>query len=369
MSLKGKILQQLFALRMRRIEHAVRNPLDAQYDVLTELLRLGEQTDFGRRYEIDLIETIEDFQRKVPLSNYDSMVDYLHQMLGGEADVTARGVIGLFACSSGATSDRSRYIPITRQALWENYLRGMLDVVTLYLAAQPSSRILDGKTLTLGGACSRMGEALVGDLSALLIHETRFMDGWFRLPRSKTALLPDFDERVERICRECRGENVTSFAGKPSWSLALMRRVLEYAGRSDLREVWGGLELFVHGGVGFATCRKAFAELFPSGDIRYMETYNSSEGFFAIADDPAKEDMLLMLDYGTFYEFRSGEMVVPLEGVVKGVSYAMIITSMNGLWRYEIGDLVEFTSLDPYRLRVVKRGEGAQSDNDSCDIE
>lgn len=340
---------------MRRIERMARYPLDAQQATFFELLRLGAKTDFGRRYEIELVESIEDFQTHIPLSEYDSMGDYLRQMLDGQADVTARGRIGMFARSSGTTSGRSKYIPVTRRALWSNHLRGMRDVVTLYLEAYPSSRILDGKALTLGGSCNRMGQALVGDLSALLIDRTHLTGGWFRLPRTATALLPDFEQKVERICRECTGENITSFAGVPSWNLALMRRVLEYTGKSDLRQVWSGLELFVHGGVGFAPYRNAFAELFPGGNIRYMETYNASEGFFAIADDPSREDMLLMLDYGTFYEFRNGEKIVPLEGVKKGVPYAMIITSTNGLWRYEIGDVVEFTSTTPYRLRIVGR--------------
>lgn len=340
---------------MGRIEQMMRYPIDTQHEMWSEILRHGKRCDFGRRYEVDRIESIEDFQTQVPLSTYDTMGDYLQQMLNGEADVTARGRIEMFARSSGTTSGRSKYIPVTHRALWGNHLRGMRDVVTLYLNAYPDSRILDGKTLTLGGFCSKMNGALVGDLSALLIYKSRAMGGWFRLPRTETALLPDFDEKVERICRECCGENITSFAGVPSWNLALMRRVLEFTGRTDLREVWSGLELFVHGGVGFLPYRKAYAELFPSGNIRYMESYNASEGFFAIADDPQREDMLLMLDYGTFYEFRSGESVVPLEGVSVGIPYAMIITSTNGLWRYEIGDLVEFTSTDPYRIRIVGR--------------
>ena len=340
---------------MRRIERMMRYPIEAQYEAFTQLLKVGANTDFGRRYEVDMVETVEDFQTHIPLSNYDSMGDYLCQMMDGEADVTARGVIGMFARSSGTTSGRSKYVPITRRALRGNHLRGMQDVITLYLEAYPASHILEGKALTLGGSCNRVGHALVGDLSALLMERTRLMEGWFRVPRTEIALLPDFEQKVERICRECTSENITSFAGVPSWNLALMRRVLEYTGRRDLREVWSGLELFVHGGVGFTPYRKAFAELFPSGDIRYMETYNASEGFFAIADDPSREDMLLMLDYGTFYEFREGESIVPLEDVRTGIPYAMVITSTNGLWRYEIGDVVEFTSTTPYRLRIVGR--------------
>lgn len=344
-----------FGLRRREVERFERFPIQTQQRMLVGLLTRGAGTDFGRRYEIDRIGTIEEFQSRIPLSDYDSFSDYVKQMLDGERDVTVRGRVKLFARSSGTTSDRSKYIPLTRRGLWNDHLRGMRDVVTLYLAACPYSHVLEGKTLTLGGSCFVHNGATIGDLSALLMLETRAVSGWFRLPEIETALLPDFDEKVERICRECTGRNVTSFAGVPSWNLALMRRVLEYTGRDDLHEVWPGLELFVHGGVGFAPYRKAFGELFPSGDILYMETYNASEGFFAIADDLSRNDMLLMLDYGTFYEFRNGSTVVPLEGVECGRNYSMVITTSNGLWRYELGDTVEFTSTSPYRIRITGR--------------
>ncbi|MDE7344595.1 MAG: GH3 auxin-responsive promoter family protein, partial [Alistipes sp.] len=174
-------------------------------------------------------------------------------------------------------------------------------------------------------------------------------------PRSATATIPDFDRKAEAIARECAGQHIVAFAGVPSWNLALMRRVLEFTGKSNLLEVWPDLELFAHGGVEFAPYRRSFEALIPSSGMRYMETYNASEGFFALADDPKRDDMLLMLDYGTYFEFRDGECVVPLEGVERGRSYAMLVTSDNGLWRYEIGDRVEFTSTDPYRIRFAGR--------------
>ena len=195
----------------------------------------------------------------------------------------------------------------------------------------------------------------MGDLSALLIHETTFWSGWFRAPKMQTALIADFDRKAEAICRECTGENITAFAGVPSWNLALMRRVLEYTGRSNLLEVWPNLCMFAHGGVEFTPYRRSFEELIPSPEMQYMETYNASEGFFALADDPTRSDMLLMLDYGTYFEFRQGDSIVPLEGVKSGEVYALVITSNNGLWRYEIGDTVEFTSTDPYRIRFAGR--------------
>ena len=207
----------------------------------------------------------------------------------------------------------------------------------------------------MGGTCVEEGNNLVGDLSGILLHETTHWGMSMRAPRIETALLADFDAKINRIADECAAQCITAFAGVPSWNLELMRRVLERTGKQNLLEVWPEMELFMHGGVEFTPYRRAFSELIPSEGMHYMETYNASEGFFAIADDPTREDMLLMLDYGTYYEFREGDTIVPLEGVEAGKTYAMLITSDNGLWRYEIGDTVTFTSTDPYRIRFAGR--------------
>ncbi len=319
------------------------------------LLRRGSITEFGERYNLRHIRSVEQFQTLVATSDYENFKPYIEQMRQGVWNVTWPGRVSLFARSSGTTSDRSKYIPVTRESLWCNHTLGMRDVATVYAANYPRSRVLEGKTLTLGGSCVAEGRNLVGDLSALLIHETTFWSGWFRAPSIETAILADFDAKCEAICRQCTGEHITAFAGVPSWNLALMRRVLEYTGRQNLLEVWPDLELFAHGGVEFTPYRRSFEELIPSDGMHYMETYNASEGFFALADDPSRDDMLLMLDYGTFYEFRCGEEIVPLEGVECGKVYALLISSNNGLWRYEIGDTVEFTSTNPYRIRFAGR--------------
>ena len=231
-------------------------------------------------------------------------------------------------------------------------------MATVYAANYPRSHVFDGKTLTLGGSCTREGRNLVGDLSALLIHETGIWSGWFRAPRIETAIIPDFWQKADAICRECVGERITAFAGAPSRNLALMRRVLEYTGKRNLLEVWPDLEMFAHGGVEFAPYRASFRELIPSDDMHYMETYNASEGFFALADDPSRDDMLLMLDYGTFFEFRDGDRLVPLEGVVCGKVNAVVITSNNGLWRYEIGAAL-LVDIAARALAEARRRSGA----------
>ena len=355
MSLKSSILRSYFSLRNRSIDRFLRRPLDVQREQFDRLLREGARTDFGRRYGLSEIHTPEEFARRVDRFDYDSFKGYIDRMLAGEADVAAPGCVRWFARSSGTTSDRSKYLPVNDASLWRCHTRGMRDVATLYVRQYPSTRVFEGKTLTLGGSCRRENGYVAGDLSALLIERMSFWSGWFRTPCRETALIPDFAQKVERYCRECAGERVTAFAGVPSWNLALLRRMVEVTGRRNLCEVWPRLELFAHGGVGFEPYRTAFRELIPSDTMHYLETYNASEGFFAIADDASRNDMLLMLDYGIYYEFRDGEEIVPLEGVRTGRRYAMLITSSNGLWRYELGDVVEFTSTGPYRIRIAGR--------------
>ena len=355
MSLRSILLRAYFSQRERAIDTFRRHPVETQARMFRQLLRRGRRTEFGWRYNLGRIRTPEQFASMVETFDYDTFKPYIERMLAGESDVTAPGRVTLFARSSGTTSDRSKYIPVTRESLWWNHTMGMRDVATVFAANNPRSKVFDGKTLTLGGSCRQERSNLVGDLSALLIHETTFWSGWFRAPKMQTALIADFDRKAEAICRECTGENITAFAGVPSWNLALMRRVLEYTGRSNLLEVWPNLCMFAHGGVEFTPYRRSFEELIPSPEMQYMETYNASEGFFALADDPTRSDMLLMLDYGTYFEFRQGDSIVPLEGVKSGEVYALVITSNNGLWRYEIGDTVEFTSTDPYRIRFAGR--------------
>ena len=355
MSLRSILLRAYFSQRERAIDTFRRHPVETQARMFRQLLRRGRRTEFGWRYNLGRIRTPEQFASMVETFDYDTFKPYIERMLAGESDVTAPGRVTLFARSSGTTSDRSKYIPVTWESLWWNHTMGMRDVATVFAANNPRSKVFDGKTLTLGGSCRQEGSNLVGDLSALLIHETTFWSGWFRAPKMQTALIADFDRKAEAICRECTGENITAFAGVPSWNLALMRRVLEYTGRSNLLEVWPNLCMFAHGGVEFTPYRRSFEELIPSPEMQYMETYNASEGFFALADDPTRSDMLLMLDYGTYFEFRQGDSIVPLEGVKSGEVYALVITSNNGLWRYEIGDTVEFTSTDPYRIRFAGR--------------
>ncbi len=355
MALITKMARAGSIVRLRAIDKFRRNPIAAQQQIFEMLLKQGASTQFGREYAISRNMNWEQFSQKVPVFEYDAFKPYIERMINGETNVSCPGRVTQFAKSSGTTSDRSKYIPVSDASMRNNHMKGMRDVGSIYITNNQESRVFDGKFLSLGGSCSTEGENLVGDLSALLINNFRIGGEWFRSPKMSSALLKNFDQKCEQICEQSTKENITAFVGVPSWNLALMSRVLEYTGKSTLKEVWPQLELFAHGGIEMGPYRASFDRLYGGEGLNYLETYNASEGFIAIADDPARSDMLLMLDYDTFYEFRSGDEVVPLEGVKIGGSYAVIMTSSNGLWRYEVGDTVEFTSINPYRIRFAGR--------------
>jgi hypothetical protein len=370
MGVVPKIIKAAFAGRLRQIEHFRRHPAEVQHEQLRRLLEKGAKTAFGHAHGLDTRggsgggrNLIEKFRAQVPISDYEEFSPWIERTRLGERDVLWPGETRWFARSSGTTGSRSKYIPVTRDSLRQNHMQGPRDCIAFNVERYPSTEVYGGKTLTLGGSrrIEREGEnALTGDLSAILIENIpAFADRW-RAPRRQTALLADFEQKVEHICHECSREDIRSLAGVPSWNLVMLRRMLEYTGKSNLLEIWPRLELFIHGGVNFAPYREIYRQLIPSPSMHYLETYNASEGFFGIADDFG-EDMLLMLDYGMFYEFLptahldDPSRAVPLEDVRTGVNYAMVITNSGGLWRYLIGDTVRFTSTDPYRIRISGR--------------
>lgn len=357
MSFRSKLIQAIFAPRRAELRRALADPLTTQNQQLQWLLKRGSRTEIGRQFDMRTIKSIEQYMARVETFDYDAYSPYIDRARRGERDVVWNGEVKWFARSSG-TTDRSKYIPVTSDGLIHSHTQGTRDVAAIASSLFPDTRAYDGKLLTLGGSrrVEREGErALTGDLSAILIENTRSVSGWFRTPSREVALIADFNEKVEAICRQTTTQNVTCFAGVPSWNLMLMQKVLEYTGKETICDVWPNLELFVHGGVGFAPYAEHYKRIIPSERMRYVNTYNASEGFFSIADASEQEDMLLMVDYGTFYEFDNGHEIVPLEGVKVGEVYELIISSCNGLWRYRIGDTITFTSTKPYRIKIVGR--------------
>lgn len=357
MSFRSKLIQAIFAPRRAELRRALADPLTTQNQQLQWLLQRGSRTEIGRQFDMRTIKSVEQYMARVETFDYDAYSPYIDRARRGERDVVWNGEVKWFARSSG-TTDRSKYIPVTTDGLLHSHTQGTRDVAAIASSLFPDTRAYDGKLLTLGGSrrVEREGErALTGDLSAILIENTRSVSGWFRTPSREVALIADFNEKVEAICRQTTTQNVTCFAGVPSWNLMLMQKVLEYTGKETICDVWPNLELFVHGGVGFAPYAEHYKRIIPSERMRYVNTYNASEGFFSIADASEQEDMLLMVDYGTFYEFDNGHEIVPLEGVKVGEVYELIISSCNGLWRYRIGDTITFTSTKPYRIKIVGR--------------
>ncbi len=360
-----KIVGKLFTPRQYALEKHYTQPEALQHAVLRHLLERGANTEYGRNHMISAKNSYEDFAKNVPVNTYEELKRDIDRMRHGEADVLWPGQVKWYAKSSGTTNDKSKFIPVSNEGLHDTHYQGGKDVVTLYLRNHPDSRLFDGKSLILGGSHSpnyNVAGSLVGDLSAILIENINPLVNLMRVPRKRTALLSDFEVKRDRIARECLHQNVTNISGVPSWMLSVLVRVMELSGKKHLEEVWPNLEVFFHGGIAFTPYRSQYEQLITSSKMHYMETYNASEGFFGIQDDPDNSSMLLMLDYGVFYEFipleevgRPDATVVPLEGVEIGRNYAMAITTSCGLWRYMIGDTVEFTSKRPYKFIITGR--------------
>ena len=364
MALTTQLVNLFFSRRRAEIDHFRKHPAETQRKQLDYLLKKGRDTLFGQAHGFASVQGPEEFARRVEIYDYEQFREFVIRTKQGEQKVCWPTGIEWFAKSSGTTGSKSKYIPVSYEGLRDAHLRGPRDVVALFADLYPDTNVFSGKTLTLGGSCRIEQEgdkARSGDLSAILIRNTPAWADLRRTPSADTALIPDFELKVRKICEEAIPENVTSFAGVPSWNLVMMNKILEYTGKENLLEVWPNLELFVHGGMNFKPYREQYRRLIPSPRMKYMETYNASEGFFAIGDDPERDDMLLMLDYHIYYEFLpmaslgDPSQAVPLEGVRTGVNYAMIISTSNGLWRYLIGDTVEFTSTAPYRIRITGR--------------
>lgn len=365
MPLLTSIISWVNVKRLHQIELFKKYPFDVQQEVFLKLVDQATRTTWGVQYGYDSIYSIEDYQQRVPISTYEDFKPYINRLRRGEQNLVWPSEIKWFAKSAGTTSDKSKFIPVSNEALEDCHFRGGKDVIALYTKERPESGILKGKTLTLGGSAEInefSNQSYFGDLSAVIIENLPFWAQIIRTPTAEIALIPDFEEKLEKIVKVTTKDNVTGIAGVPSWNLVLLNAILDYTGKSNILEVWPKLELFTHGGVSFAPYREQYKKLIPSENMNYLETYNASEGFFGIQDELDRDDMLLMLDLGIFYEFIPMERfedpnppIYTVREVEKGINYAMIITTNGGLWRYMIGDTVVFTSLFPHRIKISGR--------------
>ncbi len=359
------IVGKAFLPRQKSLEHHFTDAEALQQRVLAYLINRGKNTEYGRKHLFATMKDYTDFAANIPVNTYEELKDDIDRMRHGEADVLWPGTVKWYAKSSGTTNDKSKFIPVSHEGLQNIHYQGGKDVVALYLANNPKSRLFDGRSLILGGSHSpnyNVSGSLVGDLSAILIENINPLANLVRVPCKQTALLSDFEVKRDRIARETMSKNVTNISGVPSWMLSVLVRVLELSGKQHINDVWPNLEVFFHGGIAFTPYRQQYQQLITSPGMHYMETYNASEGFFGIQNDPTDHSMLLMLDYGVFYEFMpmdefgtDNPTVVPLSGVEVGRNYAMLISTSCGLWRYLIGDTVQFTSVRPYKFVITGR--------------
>ncbi len=351
--------------RQYQIDFFKKFPIEVQQETLARIVKRANSTLFGEEHGFKDISSYTDFKNQIPIRDYDAFKPYIEKALKGEDSVLFPGDVRWFAKSSGTTSAKSKFIPITRENMEECHFRGGKDALAIYLSNNPDSKLFKGKSLVIGGShqiSNYNSDSYFGDLSAVLLQNMPFWVHILRTPDLSIALMDEWEEKIEKMAEATIKENVSNIAGVPSWALVLMNRILEMTGASNIHEVWPNLELFMHGGVSFDPYRQQFKALFPKSSMNYLETYNASEGFFGIQDNPLSNDMLLMLDYGVFFEFipmsewdTDNPRVLPLEEVELDENYAIVISTSAGLWRYKIGDTVKFTSLKPYKIKITGR--------------
>lgn len=354
-----------FERRLRELDRYTDQAGELQQNVLNRLLKTAADTEWGKKYEYKSISNYEEFKNRVPVQTYEEIKSYVERLRGGEQNLLWPSNIRWFAKSSGTTNDKSKFLPVSKESLKDTHYRGGQDAVTIYLNQNPESRFFSGKGLILGGSHSpnfNMKHSLVGDLSAILIQNVNPLVNLVRVPSKKIALMSDFEKKIEAIANTTLHANVSNLSGVPSWMLVLIKYLLKRTGKESLEEIWPNLEVFFHGGVAFTPYREQYKEIIRSSKMHYVETYNASEGYFGTQNDPNDPAMLLMIDYGVFYEFipledleKENPRICKLDEVELNKNYAIVISTSAGLWRYMIGDTVKFTQAHPYKFVITGR--------------
>ena len=350
--------------RFHQIELFLKYPIDVQNELLEHLLHTAKNTEIGKQYDFASISTYREFAERVPVTSYEDNHLQIERARKGESNIFWPTPIKWFAKSSGTTNSKSKFIPVSSASLEHCHYAASKDLLCMYLNNNPDANLFLGKSLRLGGSKELYKEnaTVYGDLSAILIDNMPFWAEYSSTPNNEVSLMADWELKMQAIVDQTIQENVTSLAGVPSWMLVLLNNVLESTGKSNLFEIWPNLEVYFHGGVNFDPYIEQYNTILPKDNFRYYEIYNASEGFFAIQDRNANKELLLMLDYGIFYEFipmdtygSASEKIIPLEQVQVAKNYALVITTNAGLWRYKIGDTVRFTSISPFRIKVTGR--------------
>jgi len=364
LSIIHSVASWILKKRIHQIELFLKYPNEVQSELLFSLLRNAENTLYGRKYDFLSIRSYQTFSERIPIITYEDFQPYIERARRGEQNVFWNSPIKWFAKSSGTTDAKSKFIPVSQQTLEDCHFKAGKDMLCLYLNNNENSQLFTGKSLRLGGSKQLYADnnTYFGDLSAILIENLPLWAEFGSTPSNKVSQLSDWETKLDAIIKETLNENVTSFAGVPSWMLVLLNRTLETAKKTTLFDIWQNVEVYFHGGVSFGPYREQFRKILPKTEFNYYEIYNASEGFFALQDQNNSDEMLLMLDYGIFYEFipmdtfgKSNQKIIRLSKVEIGVNYAIVISTNSGLFRYLIGDTVRFTSLTPYRIKITGR--------------
>ena len=361
----NKGVKQYLKKRYQRIETIRQNPVPTQNRVLRSLLERAGSTEFGKSNSFNRIRTPEEFSRAMPLSDYEDFKEDIYKMMDGAKDLLWKGKVNWYAKSSGTTSDRSKYIPVSDDFLYKNNVAASWDTMAINYHEDPASQIFHKKSLVMGGSLSNWkhnSKVKVGDISAILLHRMPAVGRPFYSPDFKTAIIDDWEEKISLMADICVQHDVVMFGGVPTWTIVLFKRILEKTGAKNILEVWPNVKYYLHGGVGFDPYIDQFKEFIPDPNFKYFEIYNASEGYFAVQDHQTEKGMLLLLDNDIYYEFITMEELtndqpktIPISEVEVDTNYAIVISSSAGLWRYMPGDTVCFTSVRPYRIKVSGR--------------
>jgi hypothetical protein len=364
-SLLNVILKTVLKRRISQIERFIKFPHETQQDLMIKLLGKAKNTEWGNKFEYKNIRSVEEFRSRVPVSTYEDIFPYIERLMKGEQNILWPSEITWFSKSSGTTNAKSKFIPVSKEALHDCHYKGGKDLISMYFNNYPESHMFRGKGLAIGGsyvANPMNSKSYYGDVSAVIMQNLPLWAQFVRTPNRKIALMDEWESKIEKLAKATIQKNVTNISGVPTWTIILLERILQITGKKNILEVWPEFEVFFHGAVAFSPYKSIFKKLLPNDTINYIETYNASEGFFGIQDSLHSDEMLLMLDYGVYYEFIPVEeyesenpRTISLHEVEMNKNYAMVISTNAGLWRYKIGDTIRFTSISPYRIKISGR--------------
>jgi len=351
--------------RMNQIQSWMEYPMDAQLGIFNYLIQSSCNTEWGRRFDYVSIKSPDQFRERIPVQDYDSLKPFIQRMMSGEQNILWSSPIKWFSKSSGTTNDRSKFIPMSKESIEDCHFKGGIDLIASYCAANPETKLLSGKGIIVGGSHhqNNAGSATAsGDLSAVLVQNMSFFAQWFRAPDLGIALMDDWEKKLDAIAISTMNEDITNISGVPTWTMLVIKKVMQLKGKNNLIDVWPNLELYMHGGVNFAPYKNEFASLIRGDNMHYYQTYNASEGFFAFQFEPNDEDMVLHTGNGIFYEFipesefgNENPKTILLHEVIPGVNYGIVVSTNGGLWRYNVGDTIRFTSVRPFKIQVTGR--------------